>query len=32
MFVNQGAEALKIWMDIKPPKELMRQTVLDNLK
>jgi shikimate dehydrogenase len=31
MFVNQGAEALRIWLDIKPPVELMRQTVIREL-
>lgn len=32
MFVHQGAESLKIWLDIKPPIELMRKTVLNALK
>jgi shikimate dehydrogenase len=32
MLVHQGAEALKIWLGIKPPVEAMRQAVLDSLK
>lgn len=32
MFVHQGAEALKIWLGIQPPIELMRKTVIDSLK
>jgi shikimate dehydrogenase len=32
MFVNQGAEALRIWLEIEPPVELMRRTVISGLK
>ncbi|HEN20758.1 MAG TPA: shikimate dehydrogenase [Desulfobacteraceae bacterium] len=32
MFVNQGAEQLKIWMGIQPPRELMTKVVMENLK
>jgi shikimate dehydrogenase len=32
MFVNQGAEALKIWLGIEPPLELMKRTVISTLK
>jgi len=32
MFVNQGAEALKIWLDIEPPLKLMRDVVVKELK
>jgi shikimate dehydrogenase len=31
MFVNQGAEALKIWLGIDAPVELMREVVLKEL-
>ncbi|MEE8402583.1 MAG: shikimate dehydrogenase [Candidatus Hydrothermarchaeaceae archaeon] len=31
MFVNQGAEAEKIWLDIDAPLELMREVVLGEL-
>jgi shikimate dehydrogenase len=31
MFVNQGAEALRIWLDIDPPVELMKKVVLKEL-
>jgi len=31
MLVNQGAEALRIWLDIEPPVDVMRQAVLSNL-
>ena len=31
MFVNQGAEALRIWLGIEPPVELMKETVLSSL-
>jgi shikimate dehydrogenase len=31
MFVNQGAEALRIWLDIDPPIELMKETVIREL-
>ncbi|MFQ5800723.1 MAG: shikimate dehydrogenase, partial [Candidatus Hydrothermarchaeales archaeon] len=32
MFVNQGAEALRIWLKIEPPVELMKRTVISALK
>jgi shikimate dehydrogenase len=32
MFINQGAESLRIWLGIEPPIELMRKTVLAALK
>ncbi len=32
MFVNQGAEALRIWLGIEPPVELMKETVVSELK
>ncbi len=32
MFVNQGAEALRIWLGIEPPVDLMRRTALKGLK
>jgi shikimate dehydrogenase len=32
MFVNQGAEALRIWLGIEPPVELMKKTVMSVLK
>ena len=31
MFVHQGAESLRIWLDIKPPIDLMREVVLEKL-
>jgi len=31
MFVNQGAEALRIWLGIEPPVEFMKETVLAGL-
>ena len=31
MLVYQGAEALSIWLDVKPPIEAMREAVLSNL-
>jgi shikimate dehydrogenase len=31
MFVNQGAEALRIWLEIDPPIELMKKTVIREL-
>jgi shikimate 5-dehydrogenase len=31
MFVNQGAEALRIWLDIEPPVELMKDVVIREL-
>ncbi|MFV2040782.1 MAG: shikimate dehydrogenase [Candidatus Hydrothermarchaeales archaeon] len=31
MFVNQGAEALRIWLDIEPPVELMKKVVVKGL-
>jgi len=32
MFVHQGAEQTKIWMDMEPPRALMRTVVLKSLK
>ncbi|MFQ6105472.1 MAG: shikimate dehydrogenase [Candidatus Hydrothermarchaeaceae archaeon] len=32
MFVNQGAESLKIWLGIDAPVKLMREVVVDRLK
>ncbi|MFH1126022.1 MAG: shikimate dehydrogenase [Candidatus Altiarchaeota archaeon] len=32
MFVNQGAESLRIWLGIEPPLEVMRSIVLEALK
>ena len=32
MFLNQGAESLKIWLGIDAPLELMRKVVLEELK
>jgi shikimate dehydrogenase len=32
MFVNQGAEAEGLWLDIEPPVELMRKVVLGKLR
>ena len=32
MFVNQGAESLRIWLGIEPPVDLMRKTVVEVLK
>ena len=32
MFIHQGAESLRIWLDIEPPIDLMRKTVLNKLK
>ena len=32
MFVNQGAEAERLWLDIEPPIELMREVVLGKLR
>ncbi|MFH1055114.1 MAG: shikimate dehydrogenase [Candidatus Altiarchaeota archaeon] len=31
MLVHQGAQALRIWLDVEPPIEVMRQAVLDEL-
>lgn len=31
MFVNQGAEALRIWLGIEPPVELMKEVVIREL-
>jgi shikimate dehydrogenase len=31
MFVNQGAEQLRLWMGVEPPREVMRAAVLDRL-
>lgn len=32
MFVHQGAEQIKFWMDREPPRKLMRDTVVQILK
>ena len=32
MLVHQGAEALRIWLDVDPPIEAMREAVLEELK
>lgn len=32
MLVHQGAESLKIWIDVKPPAEAMKKAVLEALK
>ncbi|GAI59285.1 unnamed protein product, partial [marine sediment metagenome] len=32
MFIHQGAEQIKIWTGIEPPREFMKQTVLERLK
>jgi shikimate dehydrogenase len=32
MLVHQGVEALRIWLDIEAPADVMRQAVLENLK
>jgi len=32
MLVHQGAEALRIWLDVNAPLKAMRQAVLDNLR
>jgi shikimate dehydrogenase len=32
MFVHQGAESLKIWLDVKPPLDVMRKAVLEKLR
>ena len=32
MFVHQGAEQTKIWMEMEPPRSLMRKVVLESLK
>jgi shikimate dehydrogenase len=32
MLVHQGAESLRIWLDIEPPINVMRSAVLENLK
>lgn len=32
MLVHQGAESLKIWLDIKPPVEVMKKAVMEKLK
>jgi len=31
MLVHQGAEALRIWLDVEPPIDAMREAVLSNL-
>jgi shikimate dehydrogenase len=32
MFVNQGAEAERIWLNVEPPVDLMREVVLERLR
>jgi shikimate dehydrogenase len=32
MFVHQGAEQLKIWMNVQPPRDLMKKVVLERLR
>jgi len=32
MFVHQGAEQIRIWIDLEPPTELMEQVVLEKLR
>jgi len=32
MFVNQGVESAKLWLKIDPPRDIMKQVVLDNLR
>ena len=32
MFVHQGAEQIKIWTGIEPPRDVMKQVVLDKLR
>lgn len=32
MFIHQGAEQIKFWMDREPPRKLMRDTVIQILK
>jgi len=32
MFVHQGAEQLKIWMNVQPPRDLMKKVVLEKLR
>jgi shikimate dehydrogenase len=32
MFVHQGAEQIKIWTGMEPPRELMKQIVLEKLR
>ena len=32
MLVHQGAEALRIWLDVDPPLEVMREAVLKCLR
>lgn len=32
MFIHQGAEQIKMWTGIDPPRELMRQVVLERLE
>ena len=31
MFVHQGAEQIRLWMGMEPPREWMRQTVMERL-
>jgi shikimate 5-dehydrogenase len=32
MFVHQGAEQIKFWTNLEPPRSLMRRVVAENLK
>ena len=32
MFVHQGAEQLKIWMNLQPPRDLMKKVILEKLR
>ena len=32
MFVHQGAEQIKIWTGTEPPREFMKQIVLEKLR
>jgi shikimate 5-dehydrogenase len=32
MFIHQGAEQIKLWTGQEPPRDLMRQVVLEKLK
>jgi shikimate 5-dehydrogenase len=31
MFVHQGAEQIKLWTGLEPPRELMKQVVVEHL-
>jgi shikimate 5-dehydrogenase len=32
MFVHQGAEQIRLWTEMEPPREFMRRTVLERLE